>query len=370
MNFLIVSHTSHIFNGGRYYAYGPYVKEMNLWLKNVDSVEIVAPLTEDKLSSIILPYKNKDIRFSEISTISLLSFTEMVKTIFKLPEIFFHLFRAMKKADHIHLRCPGNIGLLGCISQVFFPKKKKTAKYAGNWEPTAKQPWSYRLQKWILSNTFLTRNMKVLVYGEWPEQSKNILPFFTASYSKEKIVEIPVKNYNDTLRFVFVGTLAVGKRPLYALHLVGYLREKGIDCRLDFYGEGDQRESLEKYINEAQLVSLVTLHGNQSADVIETAYKQSHFLILASQSEGWPKVVAEAMFWGVVPLVTPVSCVPWMLEYGNRGIILTLKMDDDVERLLKLLKQKEVLKQMAVKSYKWSHQYTLEVFEAEIKKLI
>jgi glycosyltransferase involved in cell wall biosynthesis len=370
MNFLIISHTAHIFNEGRYYAYGPYVKEMNLWLKHVDSVEIVAPREKDHPSMIMLPYKNNDIKFSEISTISLLSFIEIVKTIIKLPKIFLYLFRAMKRADHIHLRCPGNIGLLGCIVQVFFPKKKKTAKYAGNWDPKAKQPWSYRLQKWILSNTFLTRNMKVLVYGEWPEQSKNIKPFFTASYSEEKIEEILTKSYNDTLRIMFVGTLAKGKRPLYALQIVENLRNKGIDCQLDFYGEGVQREVLEEYIIEKNLGAFVKLHGNQASEVVEAAYRQSHFLILPSQSEGWPKVVAEAMFWGVVPLVTPISCVPWMLDHGNRGILLTLDVEDDTERILELLGRKEVLQQMAVQGSKWSHQYTLEVFEAELKKLI
>ena len=43
------------------------------------------------------------------------------------------MYKAMKWADHIHLRCPGNIGLLGCIVQIAFPKKVKTVKYAGNW---------------------------------------------------------------------------------------------------------------------------------------------------------------------------------------------------------------------------------------------
>ncbi|MCZ4318536.1 glycosyltransferase [Aequorivita viscosa] len=370
MNFLVVSHTPHTFINGRYSAYGPYVKEMNLWMKYVDTFEILAPWIEDEPSLILLPYKNKEIRFSEVPAISLLSFFKIVKTIIKLPKIFFSLFGAMKRADHIHLRCPGNIGLLGCIVQICFPKKKKTAKYAGNWDPKAKQPWSYRLQKWILSNAFLTRNMKVLVYGEWPEQTKNILPFFTASYSKEKIAAIPTKNYDDILQFIFVGSLASGKRPLYALQLVNNLLKKGVHCRLAIYGEGEQRGVLEKYIKEAQLGSVVTLYGNQATEVIETAFKYSHFLILASQSEGWPKVVAEAMFWGVVPLVTPVSCVPWMLDNGNRGIILTLKMEEDVKRLLGLLKQKEALQEMVVQGAEWSHQYTLEVFEAEIKKLI
>jgi hypothetical protein len=68
-----------------------------------------------------------------------------------------------------------------------FISKKKTAKYLGNWDPKAKQPFTYKLQRWILSNTFLTRKMQVLVYGEWEGSNKIIKPFFTATYSESQI---------------------------------------------------------------------------------------------------------------------------------------------------------------------------------------
>ena len=71
-----------------------------------------------------------------------------------LPIVFDRVVVAMKNADHIHWRCPGNMGLIGAIVQILFPKKNKTAKYAGNWDPKAKQPFTYKLQRWILSNTF------------------------------------------------------------------------------------------------------------------------------------------------------------------------------------------------------------------------
>ena len=66
----------------------------------------------------------------------------------------------------------------GGIGPFSMPKTPKSAKYAGNWDPKSKKPWSYQLQQWILSNTFLTKNMKVLVYGVWDGQSQNIYPFF------------------------------------------------------------------------------------------------------------------------------------------------------------------------------------------------
>ena len=123
----------------------------------------------------------------------------------------------MKQVNHIHLRCPGNVGLLGCVVQVFFPSKIKTAKYAGNWDPKSKQPIAYKLQKWILENTFLSKKIKVLVYGEWLKQTKNIKSFFTASYHEYEIEEIAKKDLNNTIKLLFVGAFSIGKQPMLSV---------------------------------------------------------------------------------------------------------------------------------------------------------
>ena len=51
------------------------------------------------------------------------------KTTFKIPVICIQIFKGMLWADHIHLRCPGNIALLGCFIQILFPFKPKTIIY-------------------------------------------------------------------------------------------------------------------------------------------------------------------------------------------------------------------------------------------------
>lgn len=371
MTFCIITHTPHSLYENKVYAYGPYIKEMNLWVKYVDKVIIVAPCKEDsKVSPILLPYEHSNIEIRKIPAISLTSFFELVKAILNTPVIKLKIFLAMLKSNHIHLRCPGNIGLYGAGIQVFFPRKTKTAKYAGNWDPMAKQPFSYRIQKWILSNTFLTRNMKVLVYGQWEHQSKNINSFFTASYSKLKALELSKKNFQSPFKFLFVGSLSKGKNPLYAVQLVERLLQKGISCSLDVFGEGVERKNIESYISNQNLDKNIVLHGNQSAELVEKAYKDSHFLLLPSQSEGWPKVVAEAMFWGLVPIVTSISCVPWMLKNGARGILITKNVAQDVQLINEVITHPLLLNKMSKEAQQWSREYTLDAFEKAIKNLL
>ena len=275
----------------------------------------------------------------------------------------------MRKADHLHLRCPGNIGLLACLVQVLFPSKPKTAKYAGNWDPKAKQPRSYRFQKWLLSNTFLTRNMQVLVYGDWPGQSKNIKPFFTATYRDEDKEAVRDRSFVAPWRFVFAGTLSPGKQPVYVAQLLASLGAE-MDWTLDFYGEGEMREGLEEFIFSNGLSNRIQLHGNVPQQKLKKAMSRAHCLVLPSLSEGWPKVVAEAMWWGCIPLALPVSCVPWMLEEGDRGLLLSGDLLDDVQRLQKLLSGPQNMSKMAENGVEWSRHYTLDLFELEIQKLL
>ena len=270
MRLLVISHIQH-YHKENFFAYAPYVREMNLWMQLATEVVVIAPLSEDSPTTIEAAYEHKNLLYEKISAINFQTITTIFSSVLHIPQILFKLYREMKNADHIHLRCPGNIGLLGCIVQLFFPSKQKSAKYAGNWDPKSSQPLSYKLQKWILSNTFLTKNMTVLVYGEWPNQTKNIKSFFTATYFEKDKVPVDTKNFEDTIKFLFVGTLSVGKRPLYAVQLIHELIKLGQTVRLEIYGEGNERNSIENYIQKFSLEDYIFLLGNRGENEIRNA---------------------------------------------------------------------------------------------------
>ena len=369
MTFAIITHVSHIKSDNQYFGYAPYVREMNIWLKNVNQLIVVAPLVKGKISPIDLPYEHTNIEFSNVSDFSLTNFKNCISSVFKIPVILWRIFWKMKKADHIHLRCPGNMGLLGCIAQIFFPSKRKTAKYAGNWDPKSEQPVTYRLQKWILNNTFLTRNMQVLVYGEWENQSKNIKSFFTATYSESE-KETVVKDFKSLEKiFIFVGSLVSGKNPMYAVKLVEQLAKDDLKVILHIFGEGVERTNLENYIKNNQLGKFVFLYGNQDKETIKEFYKKSHFVILPSKSEGWPKAIAEGMFWGCLPITTDVSCLPFMLDYGKRGVLLEMELEKDLIQMNNIFSDENLLKEMSTRASQWSRNFTIDKFESEIENL-
>jgi glycosyltransferase involved in cell wall biosynthesis len=414
MKVLVVTSAPLIQLQDKTYAYAPYVDEMKVWDKYA-SLSFACVIWKEQHGLLV-----SEIPFNMEKVYPLADFNLKSKRYFfkAVYHSFFNavvLMKAMKQTDHIHLRCPGNIGLLGCFVQMLFPNKPKTAKYAGNWDPKATQPWSYRLQKWLLSNTLLTKNMKVLVYGEWPNQTKNIVPFFTASYSKKELEEtqrhpepalpagrlvsgsheinqnqhldasltprndgkeqqvatsLTPRNDDVPIKFIFVGALTKGKQPLLSVAVIQKLKENGHQVQLNIYGEGPERLALEQYITANDLEKPVILHGNCDKETVKKGYQTAHFLLFISQSEGWPKAVAEAMFWGCVPITSKVSCIPYMLANGERGALVNAHADEIVKVVENYLQHPEKYNHQATKAMDWSRQFTMEKFEEEIGKIL
>jgi len=369
MRLLVISDAPILLKDHKKQAYAPYVKEMNIWFENVNSIHIVAPGRYNK-PLLIKPFERQDIEHKAIRRLEFHTILSAIISLVTLPYQSVVLWNAIRKADHIHLRAPGNLCLLACFVQVLFPSKKKTVKYAGNWDPLSKQPFAYRLQKWLLSNTFLTRNIKVLVYGEWKGMTKNIKPFFTASYFDIEKERIPKRDFNKPLKTLFVGTMGGNKRPFETVELVYKLRKEGVDISLEMYGEGPASEDIKWYRKENGIRDHIILRGNQSSKVVKKAYQEAHFVILLSKSEGWPKVIAEAMFWGAIPIVSSVSCVPWMLDQGKRGVLVSNPDQPDIQGLKKMMEDTVSLEKMSEEAVQFSRQYTMDTFAKEIKKLL
>ena len=123
--------------------------------------------------------------------------------------------------------------------------------------------------------------MTVLVYGEWKNQSINIKPFFTATYHDSSKEEVQERNLKDEIKFLFIGTLSEGKRPLLAIQIVEEFFNKGEKVSLTLFGDGIERNMLEQYIESRNLKSYVFLKGNKSKEVVKKELQKAHFFIVA-----------------------------------------------------------------------------------------
>lgn len=343
---------------------------MNLWFEAVGPVTIVAPCRKGGAGPIDQRLHGSTIRLVPIPAISVVSISEALRALVFLPWICLTIIVEMARTDHIHLRCPGNIGFISIVLQRFFPHKRKTVKYAGNWDPDADDEMTVRRQKQMLRSSWWCVNMKVLVYGEWHGMPAHVVSLFTASFSGS-VPSVPARQVTQApVKLTFVGALEDGKRPEMVIQVLYHIRSIGIDAQLTLLGDGSLRKELEAQICEGKLSPFVQFLGAVSEEKVCEELRQSHFVLLLSRTEGWPKAIAEAMFFGVVPVGLRISCVPWMLGEGRRGILASADPIAISRALAAVIREPLRYSTMAREAMAWSRMYTLERMRSAVAELV
>lgn len=121
-------------------------------------------------------------------------------------------------------------------------------------------------------------------------------------------------------RLLVVGRLAPPKRPDLVLRALHALRARLPDVELHLVGDGPLREPAEQLAHELSLASRVRLLGTRE-DVPELM-RTAACVVLASDYEGCPVSVIEAMAAAVPVVATRVGGVPELVEDGRTGFLV------------------------------------------------
>ena len=232
------------------------------------------------------------------------------------------ILRECRSADVVHVRCPAGVSLVALALLPLVPRgARRWIKYAGNWRPDGRDPWTYRIQRrWLDSGRL--RGL-VTVNGEWPGQPPHVRSFYNPCLTEEELGQGRAVGERKTLsapvRILFVGSLAPSKGATRALAVLEGLARRSVDAALDIAGGGPDQASLASRIEEAGLSDRVRIHGWMSRDALAPLFGRAHFVLSPSETEGWPKVLSEGMAYGAVPVSSGVSCIPQYLGRFRTG---------------------------------------------------
>lgn len=142
--------------------------------------------------------------------------------------------------------------------------------------------------------------------NNWKEYTKthiipNPLPFESASAST-----------CDNKQAIFVARMSEQKGYEYLIRAWELVHAKHPDWILNIYGDGEEKEIIQKTINQKDLSSVIILRGTTTN--IQEKYLESSICILSSRFEGFGMVLLEAMACGV-------PCVAFDCPYGPAEII-------------------------------------------------
>ncbi len=325
MRLLIVSHTEHYRKDGRYAGWGATVRELDYLAELFDEIVHIATLYPGASPANALPYSAENIRLRPVPPAGGVSLTDKLGILAVYPEYARAIREEMAEADAVHVRCPANISLLA-LFQLGRAKRPpfRWVKYAGNWQPVSGDSWSYALQRrWLRENR---HRGVVTVNGRWPDQPAHIHTFDNPSLTDEELSQGRQAAEGKLLTFpvelLFVGALNDAKGVSRVLQIGLELQRREVPFRLRLVGDGPDRPRYEAWVKEHRLQNTIFYGWRPPVEVAQFG-AAAHFILLPTlSSEGWPKVLSEAMSRGAVPITSTVSSIPQVLADIGAGVAL------------------------------------------------
>lgn len=171
---------------------------------------------------------------------------------------------------------------------------------------------------------------------------------------------------------IYVGRLDfVQKRVYRVIDTWNYLEERFPDWRLTIVGDGEDRENLENHVKYLGL-KRVSFEGFQKPI---DYYKRASILLLTSDFEGFPLVLAECMSFGVIPVVyNSYSAVCDIIDDGKDGIVLPYhkngyQAEEAAGMIANIMKDDGKREQMALAAIKKSKEYSVEKIYSEWERV-
>lgn len=368
---LVVSHVVHYRHAGAWHAYGPYARELELWAGLFDRLTVAAPVREEAPPGDCIALRAPRLALAPQPETGGATMRAKLVQIARLPRSLWTLARSMARADAIHVRCPGNIGLLGAVLAPLF-STRLVAKYAGQWQRRPGEPSSVRLQRAILRSPWWRG--PVLVYGGSTGERAHIVPFFSTALDAAQMTRARAAaeraRPDGPLRLLFVGRLSREKNAGVVIEAVARLRRAGIETSATIVGDGPARAELVSRARALGVEDRVSMAGAVPHEHVLVSYESADVAILLSETEGWPKAIAEAMAFGLICIGSDCGVVRSMLSDG-RGLVLDSRDAAALADLLRPIAETPGrYDEMRQRAARWSQQFTREAFQAALGEVL
>lgn len=323
---VVVSHTEHWRAAdGSVVGFGATTRELDQLATLASELVHVAPLLDGPPPGMALPSKAPNLRLVLVPSAGGHGLAAKAGALMTVPRWVQIINRELRHADVAHVRCPAGISMVAlAVLLVRRRPRDRWVKYAGNWMPAERDAATYRLQRWWLRRGLA--RAAVTVNGQWPGQPKWVHTFDNPTLTEEELQSgrdaANAKAPGPPWRVVFCGRLERAKGADVAVDTVLELRRRGLDVSLDLIGDGPLRPWVEERIT-GDAGGCITLHGWLRRDELEEYLARGHvFLLPTTASEGFPKVIGEAMAFGCVPVVSPISSIGQVLGETGGAVLV------------------------------------------------
>jgi glycosyltransferase involved in cell wall biosynthesis len=160
--------------------------------------------------------------------------------------------------------------------------------------------------------------------GTSPAVIRNYHGIDMGLFSGHRLRHVPSPPY----RILTVSRMTAKKGLPTVFKALALLRDRGIQFQHTFIGDGEERKSLFKLMQQLGLEPFSRWMGTQPHDEVIRQYEQADVFVLGCEiakngdRDGIPNVCIESMAMGVPVVATRISAIPELIEDGKTGLLV------------------------------------------------
>lgn len=223
------------------------------------------------------------------------------------------------------------------------------------------------VQSWLANRSLRQLNATVVACAQavGPQVPSHVIPNGTADMGFNA-------RRSSQWRIGIIGAIRAEKGQLAFLRAAAILGPKFKDARFVLCGEpadpgGSYFRAVQKHCDSLP----VDLLGWR--DEVAAVLAELDLLVIASESEGMPRVMLEAFSAGVPVVAFPVGGIPEVIRDGESGFLVREKTPESLAACLEsiLTRGPETLGKIAVNARReWEKKYTVEIYRKNLTALM
>lgn len=246
-----------------------------------------------------------------------------------------------------------------------------------------KEDWKSRFKRFFIKR--MLRCDKIILLGtELKDNLNGLIPhkkiFFlpnglTNSLSGDKFLEIADRRkLNTELNLFFLSNMLEFKGWFKLLQTCKLLKDAGANFKCHFGGDWPsdvERSKFDNYIIAHALQDFVIHHGKLFGDHKSRMFEKADIFVYPTDFDACPRVVIEAMEYGLPIVSTTVGTIPSMVLNGETGFIVNNNTPNELFNQVYKLSNDKLREKMEMKSReRFLRKYTLKLYKEQFLSII